>query len=321
MPALSAGCVFEQVVSSDIMLATENGVFTNDNRYFAVGILADSESDTESSYIIEVKKRTDGSNDCILDGNFNICKIAKGEIEGEPCFFGGLTTDGADLYASCTVFNPLEPNAILMKVGLNSDSSQNSVQLFQYDVPRHYNGMAIHDGNLYMSSPGLDGSAIVQLPLDSTLNSATNFISPETWLEADNNVTYGSNGIQIEENTMYYAGGNLANGILYKLPITADPTLADLEPIYSCPFGRIIDDFVILADYIALGEVPITAFMKTGNGNLVFVPKNNDNPLFSIITGSDMYISSLAYDEEGAVFSPNALIATDVFHGGIWELQ
>tara|TARA_R110000868_G_scaffold207024_1_gene456024 strand:- start:38 stop:460 length:423 start_codon:yes stop_codon:yes gene_type:complete len=99
--ALTANLFFAQqafaqqsLISPSVIPGSENAVITESGRYFVAAQFG--------VYEVSFFSGEAGSS-CTQDVNgLNACLVLEPEINGEPCFMTGMTTDGVDLYGSCS---------------------------------------------------------------------------------------------------------------------------------------------------------------------------------------------------------------------------
>ncbi len=170
-------------------------------------------------------------------------------------------------------------------------------------------------GDVYMTASGnkYPQASIVKLHID---NPATLSFTLSDWKININE--FMPNGIQIEGNTMYYAGGQA----VYKIAINADGSAASPSVIYRTGFLRLMDDLTITEDAVVVSEFSLLdALFGSNNGpnNLVFIDKDSQwwqRPVKQD-TG-DITVSSLVQDINGVLGNPGALVLTSYFQGGIY---
>ncbi len=295
----------QQLISPNIIAGSENAVITNNGRYFVAAEFG----------VYEVSK-TSGVNgsDCSQDASgLYACLVLEPKINGQSCFPTGMTTNGSDLYASCTLGDPTDPDAAAFfrmvpgaGVGLLSD-----VDSREYASAIWYNGMAVDSaGDVYMSasSASFPQASIVKLQFTDIDN--LDFTISD-WKIAMTEVL--PNGIQIEGNTMYYVSGQS----VYAVDINSDGSAGGSRLMYKTVITQIIDDLVILESTVVVGE---GALLGNGFNKLVHIKKNANwwNRPVKQSTGS-VQVSSLVRDSAGVVAMPGSLVATSYFQGGIHQ--
>jgi len=308
-----------EIISGDTLIHTENAVFTREGRYFVAG----EHSDPSLGWgIYEVVETASGH------GLEQVCpgKLEVGSIQ-HKCWFHGLTTDGTNLYATATVHPDGDPKKMdheaLFRILPKKNVPEVSVAHYQPEEIHAYNGMAVGpDGAIYMSNSSAlqDGSHVAIYKV--TIQTPDPFvIRIEPWLNANLLRDIGPNGIQIKDDTMYYASGKG----LHEVAITASGPGATI-PIYLPIIpNNGLDDLAILPDgRIAVGEIDLLmnfgGFEGWGVNQIVTVDPNRMTPLSQKVTLTSPYtVSSLVYSD-GDLFARDKLIATSWFHGGIREI-
>lgn len=331
LPKIDSGT---ELVGKDVLKRTENGVFTNDGRYFVAGQHADPALNWG---IYEVVKNGE---------HYDVKQIVPGVVElNSPelhvtrpvsCQFLGLTTDGTYLYATARVNFELSLAHIdagaLVRILPSKDPVEVAIAPYdKYKDELHvFNGMAVGaDGSIYMSNsypnrfyPFSNGHdwAIYKV----TIIDQDDFrIQMRPWLPRVNwfGINY-PNGIQISDDKMYYASGNS----LFQIALTSNGPGTPI-PLYMAltPFNS-LDDLVILPDHrVAVAEFNLGSWMISelagfnsfGPNNIVIVdPHQRQNP--EIIATLRYPVSSLAYRPGNALTNDN-FVATSWAQGGIRE--
>ncbi|GAA6152568.1 hypothetical protein [Pseudoteredinibacter isoporae] len=307
---LSVSVHAREVVSPDILTATENAVFTDDGRYFVAG----------SDGIHEIRD-VSGEN-CVQDPNSGlyVCPLLAAKLEEESCIFRGMTTDGTYLYASCAVhpkdntFFPATRSA-LYRV-LPGREGVEELLIRDFDDVLVPNGMAVGpDGSLYLSDTNaslgiLKKTAIVKLRFldESTLDFVT-----EPWLPASPLYSL-PNGLQIDGDTLYFVGGHN----LWQIAIRSDGS-AGFPRLKYHTYGvsKLMDDLVILPDHIAVAEFGLVNGL--GFNKIVLIKRRGFGFPKKIRTGLTQ-LSSLAW-EEGNLFTPGSFVGTSFLQGGLYEFE
>lgn len=205
----------QQIVSPQLIQGSENAVITDDGRYFVAA----------AAGLFEVSRDPmSGSGVCAQDvSGLHVClRLQPTTEDGTPCMLTGLTSDGVDLYGSCSAFVDGDVNQItgasLYRIRPEGNGGLETVVVKDYDVAVWYNGMAMDDdGNLYMSasSAKFPHASIVKVVFTNANNLE---FSLSTWKMALGE--YMPNGIQIEGSSMYYVGGHN----IFKININTDGT-------------------------------------------------------------------------------------------------
>ncbi len=299
-----------EVISPDLLTATENAVFTDDGRYFVAG----------SDGIHEIRSEPDVN--CAQDSNSGLfaCLMVAPALEGESCIFRGMTTDGIYLYASCAVHpknNTLIPakRSALYRV-LPGEQRVDELLIRDFDDVLVPNGMAVGaDGSLYLSDTTaslgiLKKTAIVKLTFidESTLEFVT-----EPWLPASPLYSL-PNGIQIDGDTLYFVGGHN----LWKINIRADGSAGfPILKYHTHGVTKLMDDLVILPNEIAVAEFGLINGL--GFNKIVLIKRRGFGFPKRIRTGLTQ-LSSLAW-EQGELFTSGSFVGTSFLQGGLHEFE
>lgn len=307
-----------EIISSDSLIHTENAVFTDEGRYFVAG----EHSDANLGWgIYEVVRSASG---------YELTQILPGFLEVEStlhtCWFHGLTSDGNYLYATAAVH--LEGDQRKTDLGalfrILPRSATPEVAVVHYDPEEihGYNGMAVgSDGSVYMSNSfALTDGSNVAIYKVTILDSGRFEVQITPWLFASLLRDIGPNGIQIKNETMYYASGKGLHKITMgpSGPETVTPIYIPLNP------NNILDDLTILPDgRIAVAEVDylmnFNGFEGWGINQIVTVDPSGSLFNKHATLTSPYTVSSLVY-ANGELFTAGKLIATSWFHGGIREI-
>ncbi len=285
---------------------TENGVFTDDGRHFMA--VADK--------FVEIRAAGNGYAGCqpSADGQFELCTLKTGSIAGNSCTFGGMTTDGTTIYTACGILNNygFSKSDFYRVTPTASGASFDQVSIATNNV--YANGMAVLSANEVLisntSANGLNFNAasIIKLTITSTAPLA---VTESLWLHATVFDDF-PNGIQVDGQSVYYAGGTK----LYKIAVNADGSAGYKSRIYTAPWGGLLDDFAVLPDSIAVAEIA-KYYPLMGANSIVFVDKL-DHSVEKLPTG-DLQASSLIINE-GGLFGDYALIVTSWFQGGVYGI-
>ncbi|MBB6521502.1 hypothetical protein [Pseudoteredinibacter isoporae] len=307
---LSVSLQAREVVSPDLLTATENAVFTDDGRYFVAG----------SDGIHEI--RDEPAANCAQDFNSDlyVCPLVAPALENESCIFRGMTTDGTYLYASCAVHpknNTLFPatRSALFRVLPGTDGVDELITR-DFDDVLVPNGMAVGmDGSLYLSDTNaslgiLKKTAIVKLTFtdETTLDFVT-----EPWLPASPLYSL-PNGLQIDGDTVYFVGGHN----LWKIKIRGDGSAGfPILTYHTHGVTKLMDDLVILPNAIAVAEFGLINGL--GFNKIVLIKRRGFGFPRKILTGLTQ-LSSLAW-EEGDLFTPGSFVGTSFLQGGLHEFE
>ena len=163
--------------------------------------------------------------------------------------------------ASCAAFGAdgnlyvIEPFVGVIRMSLTPGNSQSVYAAFTPAGPSLLNDLAFdHDGNLYVTDSF--AATIFRIPPGGG--------APVVWftdprLAGDPAVPFGVNGIRIDKDgqkvyvSVTAQNGNL-NGVIYRLPLVASPTAADLEEFHTYPFVFGLPPVLPGPDGVAFGK-------------------------------------------------------------------
>lgn len=308
-----------EVISSEVLIHTENAVLTDEGRYFVAG----EHSDPNLGWgIYEVVKAASG---------FEVRQIVPGILEvgstRHSCWFHGLTSDGNYLYATAAVHLQGNPNktdfGALFRILPQGAGVQVAIAHYGPQEVHGYNGMAVGlDGSLYMSNSFAltDGSNVAIYKVE-ILDADRFEIRIAPWLVASLLRDIGPNGIQIADETMFYASGKGLHRIAMGAsdPRTVTPIYIPLNP------NNVLDDLTIMPDgRIAVAELDFfmnfNGFEGWGINQIVTVDPSGGLLNKHATLTSPYTVSSLVYSQ-GELFTNGKLVATSWFHGGIREIE
>jgi hypothetical protein len=334
LASLIQGCIITEPVSHTEIKATENSAFTSDGRLFVVGENTDSES-----WIFEISQAADGSYQALeyirgtLDGTQD--GHLSSATSGEDCRFAGLTASDNILYAACVREGGLlnlgteaislfqvntQADNELIKTGRMSDSN-----FLQKDDEKAFNpnwfmanGMAVDsNGYLYITnskaSLASNRDAISQVTITDSGNSSFLDFNHQTWLSGNE---FFPNGVQIEDNTLYYAGGS----DIHKVRINEDASAGEKRRHYDGADLAVIDDFAINEGYIAYAKVSAPgAVIILKPAGFEQTAKYHSTVPMSVIP------SSIVYQQDtpagASLFTPGSLLVTSFFSGGLYQIE
>jgi hypothetical protein len=268
-PVLLQGCKIDTIIGGTVvnsninpgttMAWSEGSTFTPNGRLFVIG---GSKPFFKSSTglavdgitsIYEITKRSDGSyiNTSIVDGN----------VQGNPCYFGGITSVQYVLYATCTYVNGLNYASTLYRVDLSKPQSDPSriatAQLTTYAFQP--NGISVdQNGDLYIpNSIAFLATVIYGVPNVPAIvkvkitDPATFRISESNWLPALLG-GYSPNGAAIHSNQLYLPSLN----VIYRIPILANGSAGIPVPVYQAPKTNMFDMVTVLpGNLLAVPEI------------------------------------------------------------------
>lgn len=334
LASLIQGCIITEPVSHNEIKATENSAFTTDGRLFVVGENTDSES-----WIFEINKQADGSYQALEFIQGTLDGTRDGHLDsapsGEDCRFAGLTSQGDTLYAACVreggLLN-LSTEAIslfqvntqagneFIKTGRMSDSNflQKDNEIAFNPNWFMANGMAVdNEGHIYITnskaSLASNRDAISQVTITDSGNSSFLDFNHQTWLSSNE---FFPNGVQIEGDTLYYAGGS----DIHKVKITEDASAGEKRRHFDGANLAVIDDFAINEGYIAYAKVSAPGSV------IILKPADFDETAdyYSTIPMS-VIPSSIVYQKDlpagTSLFTPGSLLVTSFFSGGLYQIE
>ena len=331
---LLQGCIITEPISHHDMKATENSTFTADGRFFVIG-----KNTADESWVFEVVKDAQGNYSQIeylkatqegtIDGTLS------GATEGEDCVMGGLTSKHNTLYAVCGNF--LSSAAITVfevstevgqeRVRTGHMTADNFEPLETGDSYLGFtffaNGMEFDDaGHLYLSNSSsilsTNATVIAQLSFDASPNATSDptelSFTHQPWLKnGDSGSDFFPNGIQIEDDILYYATKNE----IRKVRMNADYSAGEWTTHYR---GLMTDDFDLHDGYIALATVSFPGAM------LLLPPGDFDErvkPIYSVPLAT--IPSSVSYQHNNpsgdTLFEKGSFIVTSFFGGGIYQID
>ena len=163
--------------------------------------------------------------------------------------------------ASCAAFGPdgklyvIEPFVGVIRMNLDPGNRQSVYSAFTPTGPSLLNDLAFDDdGNLYVTDSFQ--AAIFHIPPGGG--------TPVVWFEdprlaGDPSLPFGVNGIRIDKkNKQLYVSVTAENGtldgVIYRLPLVASPTAADLEEFHRYLFDPGLPPVLPGPDGVAFGE-------------------------------------------------------------------
>jgi hypothetical protein len=334
LTGLLQACIITEPVSHAEVKATENIAFTSDGRLFVVG-----ENTSKESWIFEIDKKSDGSYSHTPYVKGTIGGTVDGGIDapalGADCRFGGLTAKGAQLYAACiqsggflglgaeavSLFKvDTTANSELIKTGTMTDSNFIQADNESPFDPNWFmaNGMAVDDqGRLYISNtkaslaPNRDAISQVEI----TENGDTSFLdfNHRTWISGNE---FLPNGVQIEGDTLYYAGGS----DILKTKINNDGSASDIKLHFNGADLATIDDFAINDGYIAYSKVSVPGAVVILNpAAFDRTARHHSSIPMSVIPSSIAY--QRVYPNGNTLFAEGDLLVTSFFSGGLFRIE
>lgn len=341
--SLLQGCVVDQVIDGTEVNGepnptttlgwSENGAYAKQGRFFIVG--GQVPIYFNQSSIFEVVKNDDS-------GYENI-SIVDGEINGNQCYFGGLTSKANKLYSACVqmafvelpgfpqpLFLPVANKLYVVDLDQPTDSEDYITTTLLQTPLLSSNGMAVdNNGDLYISNSmsfmanlsGIPGvPAIVKVSLGDT-------ITETPWLTADQG-GMSPNGLQHQNGSLYLASGNS----LTKIQIQEDGTAGEVTPVYMADPAILIDDFDIKNNIIAASQIktiipdivlmlyPDAVIPEEPISKVVLINTRNGKELGEQSFSGKALPSSVKFGK-WPLFEPYSLIVTDAIGtGGLYQL-
>lgn len=341
--SLLQGCVVDQVIDGTEVNGepnptttlgwSENGAYAKQGRFFIVG--GQVPIYFNQSSIFEVVKNDDG-------GYENI-SIVDGEINGNQCYFGGLTSKANKLYSACVqmafvelpgfpqpLFLPVANKLYVVDLDQPTDSEDYITTTLLQTPLLSSNGMAVdNNGDLYISNSmsfmanlsGIPGvPAIVKVSLGDT-------IIESPWLAADQG-GMSPNGLQYQNGSLYLASGNS----LTKIQIQEDGTAGAVTPVYMADPSILIDDFDIKNNIIAASQIktiipdivlmlyPDAVIPEEPISKVVLINTRNGKELGEQSFSGKALPSSVKFGK-WPLFESYSLIVTDAIGtGGLYQL-
>jgi hypothetical protein len=342
--ALLSACdvtLTQRVSPSDLDL-TERSAFTSDGRLFVIGARSSDKLDA-GNWIVEVTKSSSGQY-LTVDYVFGALEGAEGGVLGgkplgAPCSFSGMAAHGQVLYAAC--FSPDDMRSSLFQV----DTQAGTVRAGYFPPcdpaasktacsPFYANGMAVDaQGRIYVSNTyahiSLDGENVA-INVEGSHSLTQIIVGPnpalpeklvfETrdWFDGDI-FTDGvaPNGVQIENQVLYYAAGPNINAIT----IGDDGTAGDFRVHYRGPLLSYIDDFAVLDGRMALARTFPPAIVGLDRPSALGIVRELGTSSMSL----DAIPSSVSYQADipvgASLFPKNSLVVTCYFGGGLYDLS
>jgi hypothetical protein len=339
---LSAACDVQimQVIPSTDLETTERGAFTSDGRFWLIGTRAEARADA-GSWIAEVTK---------TDSQYTAANVVAGTLEGtsdgtiggtpagDPCFFSGMTVFGTRLYAGCVAldatrvsFFEVDTAARTVRTEYFTTCNQEPAKMPCENVLFYPNGMAADAaGRLYLgnSISHILLAAIPTLTFEGSRTLTQVVIEPpgsdparlkfkhRDWFSSNLFTETAPNGVQIEDNVLYYAGGTNIN----RVDLHADGTPGAASVHYAGPPFSVIDDFVVHEGRMLIARAFTPALVAIDRAPpFGTAPEiaTRDMPL-------DQIPSSLTYQADvpagNSLFPPGSLVMTSFFGGGLYVL-
>ena len=339
-----SGCslTVTQVVSPSELDSAERGSFTDDGRFFAIGTHPSGRSDA-GAWIVEV---TTGSASGYVVTNYlagTLEGTSDGTLSGAPagdaCTFSGMKAQGKRIYAACVGVTP-EWRAALLEI----DTQARTVRAGYFtscnaepasspcDPTRLYpNGMAIDAaGRIYVSNmlehlqlandtPTIEiegQGSIRQISVsENSPDARTLVFTHREWFGSDILTDgVGPNGVQIEDQTLYYAAGPNIN----RVEIGSDGRAGASSVHYQGPALSYIDDFGVLDGRMLLARTLPPALVALDRP----APFGTAPELGTHDMGWDEIPSSVSYQADvpagNSVFPAGSAIITSEFGGGLY---
>ena len=298
--AMASSPQVERLIDPKTMPISENGVYTDDGRFFVVG----------GTVLYEVLAQ---------DGGFRAL-----ELLHEGCVMGGAVDRGNVLYIACEYEDP-ERKPELLRVD-PADREAPRVRRADFPdtpTPVLLNGMEFGpDGALYITNSGalLSGAPALYRVKITSEDPLT--IDVATFAELDDlDGALAPNGIRFDDNMLYVSLGPS----LVRMELRADGTHGPSEEVYMSSSG-VVDDFDIANDrlYVACADsADVLAVAALGS--------NTGSPFGSHVVVAtldgkvereldlDVIPSSTAVRSE-TLFGAAPVIVTSYFNGGLYRV-
>lgn len=330
--SLLQACIITEPVKNDNFKATENGTYTSDGRLFIIG-----EDNAKNSYIFEVTKDS--------NGNYSPSPFVKGTQDGtrygylndptvgSSCTFAGLTSQGSKLFAACSKSSGLfglgaesitlyqvetKSGQEFIKTGRMEDSNflqRNNEKAFD---PNWFfaNGMAVDEaGHVYISNSkaSLAGNRDAISQVTITDNGHSNYLSfqHKTWLNGNK---FFPNGIQIEDNILYYSAGT----DIIKVAINNDYSAGSVRLHFDS--ATLIDDFAIEQGYIAYANISAPgSVVILKPASFYSTARHLRTVIMPVIPSDIIYQKNVNGDTP--LFKEGSLLVTSFFSGGLYQIS
>ena len=287
------GGIAVKMIDGSLLPHTENIVITLNGRMFVA-----SAAIFTPAAIYEITKNQDGT--------LSAAAVVPGvDKNNAPCAFTGLSKYGNTLFATCQNFlvQGSKPNLIRVKVGKSTIDEIKYAEI----TMNQPNGMALDLlGNLYITDTYAMGGASV-VKIKGTFKKDFNieqidFITPADYPAGTSQLF--PNGIQIIGNTLYFADAIH----IFKVKLKLNGSAGALSILYSLPstFEKIIDDFAIVKNKLAISVIPLPDAVVRKNGYIQIINRSNGQELKQIYAENRYEPSSVVFDRFG-FFEKNAL--------------
>ncbi|MET0385286.1 MAG: hypothetical protein ABW321_04970 [Polyangiales bacterium] len=340
LPAGIAGSTLEEIIPAAELPAAERGAFTDEGRFFVIGVPEPDNTPTQG--LIAEVVRDDAS-------GYALRPVFAGTLEGtvdgrigsapagDRCLFSGMARRGNVLYAGCFAE---DARVSLIEVDTVAGTVRAGYLTVCDDAPSEVacdlvtdiypNGMSVDaEGRLYFTNMlaqllrlaggfqvEASGSGTVQqVVIDSERSTTTRLaFVRRAWYGSDILTdSPGPNGVQIEDDVLYYAAGPNIN----KVQINADGTAGEQRVHYWGAPLTYIDDFAVQA-----GELSLARLMLPGIVLLEPVDfRDTARAADTFDLDFDHAPSSVTIAPEGnTLFPPGSRIFTSYFGGGVHAL-
>ncbi|MGZ3254533.1 MAG: hypothetical protein ACXU7D_09535 [Burkholderiaceae bacterium] len=277
------------------------------------------------SSIYQVKKGANGkyTNTSILDGN----------VAGQTCYFGSMTSIGYKLYAICTNVSQLMPASVLYRVDTSKPVSDPTriASTPLTTIAFQPNGMAAdQNGDLYIPNSAAfiatmqygvpNVPAIVKVKITDPVA----FKITETgWLPALFG-GYAPNGVAISGNQLYLPSMN----VIYRIPIMTGGSAGAPVVVYQTAKTNLFDNVTLLpGNLIAVSEIsnPNTALINavypgtppaTTLTTQVSLIDPNLGKFLGAVKFPDYARPSSITVSKGSLFPDNTAVVTDAIGAG-----
>jgi hypothetical protein len=317
-------CAVTQIASPDEWVTTERSAFTEDGRLFIIGTRPGMGPFIGDSWLAEVQKDAreghrvvnvlpgalEGTSDGTLDG----------APRGDACIFSGMASYGALLYAGCATLDgrqsllQIDTYKQTVRAAYFTSCNAEPASMPCEQTSLYANGMAVDAQGRIYTNFGSDTLLQILVGDDPPDPTKLNF-RHHPFVTANFLVnSLSPNGIQIEDDVLYFAAGANLNAV----PILKDGTAGKQRRHYNGPTISYIDDFSVnKGSFVLARTIPaeLAALTASSRG-----PKESGTcPLPDGAAPSSVRRQpDLPVDD--AVFPPGTLVVTAFSGGGLYTL-
>ncbi|MET0284944.1 MAG: hypothetical protein ABW352_10750 [Polyangiales bacterium] len=319
-------CKLTEILPPAQLGASERGAFNSEGRFFAIGTRPAPAGDG-ASWLVEVVKAT-GGHAALNYVRGTLEGTRDGSLEGEPlgdaCTFSGMASHGDLLYLGCFAEDgrasllQVDTLAETVRAGAFTSCSFEPAKEPCEPIALYPNGMAVDgEGRVYASNtqtfigPSYSDYSLVQIDVGACEAPKLDFTF-RAWLDADlGRDGLAPNGIQIRDQTLYYAGGTNLNAV----PIGEDGSAGEVKVYYRGPLVSMIDDFAILGDQFVIARALPSDLSR------IDAPARSARELAACNMPALGMASSITRAPVEGTFEAGALLVTSWFGGGLYSLD